>query len=151
MRKLLLSGLVIVVIIALTPIYSIAEEKDHGKRGVGPAPFYISIKDKIGITKEQEEKLSNLEKDAIKKLDEITPTLMKAQQSLSAITKEDEVDLKKTRELLNSMVKLESDGRFIVIETMVQENKVLSKEQRDKAKGIAIEMSKGAQAPQGKK
>ncbi len=143
MKKMLRIGFCVVLITIVTSLPSIAEEREPAKRGVGPANFYLSIKDKIGITKEQEEKLMTLEKDAIKKLDAITPSLMKAQQSLSAATKEDNVDLKKTRELLNSMANLETDRKFIVIEALVLENKVLKKEQLEKAKEIVREMSKG--------
>jgi len=146
MRKLLLLGLSIVVsIAAATP--SIAEERDQPKRGVGPAPFYLSVKDKIGITKEQEDKLMAIEKEALKKMETLTPSLIKAQQSLNAVTREEEIDLKKAREILNNIVTLEADGKFAMIEAMALENKVLTKDQRDKAKQIAIEMSKGGQAP----
>ena len=146
MRKLLLLGLSIVVSIAAsTP--SIAEERDQPKRGVGPAPFYLSVKDKIGITKEQEDKLMAIEKEALKKMETLTPSLIKAQQSLNAVTREEEIDLKKAREILNNIVTLEADGKFAMIEAMALENKVLTKDQRDKAKQIAIEMSKGGQAP----
>ena len=146
MRKLLLLGLSMVVsIAAATP--SIAEERDQPKRGVGPAPFYLSVKDKIGITKEQEDKLMAIEKEALKKMETLTPSLIKAQQSLNAVTREEEIDLKKAREILNNIVTLEADGKFAMIEAMALENKVLTKDQRDKAKQIAIEMSKGGQAP----
>ncbi len=147
MKRVLKIGLWIVLITIVTSLPSIAEERAQAKRGVGPANFYLSIKDKIGITKEQEEKLITIEKDAVKKLDEITPSMMKAQQSLNAATKEEEVDLKKTRELLSSIANLETDGKFAMIEAMVLENKVLTKEQKEKAKEIAREMSKGGQSP----
>ena len=146
MKKLLLLGLSIVLsIAAATP--SIAEEQNQPRRGVGPAPFYLAIKDKIGITKEQEDKLMVVEKEAIKKLEALTPAIIKAQQSLNALTREEEVDLKKVRELLTNVVTLEADGKFAVIEAMALENKVLTKDQRDKAKQIALEMSKGGQTP----
>jgi len=146
MKKLLLLGLSIVLsIAAMTP--SIAEEREQPKRGVGPAPFYLSVKDKIGITKEQEDKLMTIEKDAIKKMEALTPSIIKAQQALNAVTREEEVDLKKAREILNNIVTLETDGKFAMIEAMALENKVLTKDQRDKAKQIALEMSKGGQAP----
>ncbi|MBI5039638.1 MAG: hypothetical protein HZC13_07795 [Nitrospirae bacterium] len=146
MKKLLLLGLSIVLsIAAATP--SIAEEQNQTKRGVGPAPFYLSVKDKIGISKEQEDKLMAVEKEAIKKLEALTPSIIKAQQALNAVTKEEEVDLKKVRELLNNIVTLETDGKFTVIEAMALENKVLTKDQRDKAKEIALSMSKAGQAP----
>src|SRR3990172_13130013 len=133
MKKLLLLGLAIVLsIAAATP--SIAEEQNQPRRGVGPAPFYLAIKDKIGISKEQEDKLMVVEKEAIKKLEALTPSIIKAQQALNAVTKEEEVDLKKVRELLNNIVTLETDGKFTVIEAMALENKVLTKDQRDKAK-----------------
>ncbi len=146
MKKYFLLGLSIVVSI-LVAIPSIAEDREQTKRGVGPAPFYLSIKDKIGITKEQEDKLITIEKDAIKKMEALTPSLIKAQQSLNAVTREEEVDLKKAREILNNIVTLETDGKFTMIEAMALENKVLTKDQRDKAKQIALEMSKGGQAP----
>lgn len=146
MRKRLLLGLSIVMsIAAATP--SIAEERGQPKRGVGPAPFYLSVKDKIGITKEQEDKLMTIEKEAIKKMEAITPSMIKAQQSLNAVTREEEVDLKKVREILTNISTLETDGKFAMIEAMALENKVLTKDQRDKAKQIAIEMSKGGQTP----
>lgn len=146
MKKTLLLGLAIVLsIAAATP--SIAEEQNQTKRGVGPAPFYLAVKDKIGITKEQEDKLMTIEKDAIKKMEALTPSIIKAQQSLNAVTREEEVDLKKVRELLNNISTLETDGKFAMIEAMALENKVLTKDQRDKAKQIALEMSKGGQAP----
>jgi len=146
MKKLLLLGLSIVLsIAAATP--SIAEEQNQTKRGVGPAPFYLSVKDKIGITKEQEDKLMAVEKEAIKKLEALTPSIIKAQQALNAVTREEEVDLKKARELLNNIITLETDGKFTMIEAMALENKVLTKDQRDKAKQIALEMSKGGQTP----
>ena len=146
MKKLLLLGLSIVLsIAAATP--SIAEEQNQTKRGVGPAPFYLSVKDKIGITKEQEDKLMAVEKEAIKKLEALTPSIIKAQQALNAVTREEEVDLKKARELLNNIITLETDGKFTMIEAMALENKVLTKDQRDKAKQIALEMSKAGQPP----
>ena len=146
MKKLLLLGLSIVLsIVAAIP--SIAEEQNQTKRGVGPAPFYLSVKDKIGISKEQEDKLMAIEKEALKKMETLTPSLIKAQQSLNAVTREEEIDLKKAREILNNIVTLEADGKFAMIEAMALENKVLTKDQRDKAKQIAIEMSKGGQAP----
>ena len=146
MKKLLVLGLSIVLsIAAATP--SIAEEQNQPRRGVGPAPFYLAIKDKIGITKEQEDKLMAVEKEAIKKLEALTPSIIKAQQALNAVTKEEEVDLRKVRELLNNIVALETDGKFTMIEAMALENKVLTKDQRDKAKEIAREMSRGGQAP----
>ncbi len=146
MKKFLLFGLSIVLSIAATTL-SIAEEQNQPRRGVGPAPFYLAIKDKIGITKEQEDKLMVVEKEAIKKLEALTPSIIKAQQALNAVTKEEEVDLKKVRELLNNIVTLETDGKFTVIEAMALENKVLTKDQRDKAKEIALSMSKAGQAP----
>ena len=146
MKKLLLLGLTIVLsIAAATP--SIAEKQNQPRRGVGPAPFYLSVKDKIGITKEQEDKLMTIEKEAIKKMEAITPSIIKAQQALNAVTREEEVDLKKAREILNNIVTLETDGKFTMIEAMALENKVLTKDQRDKAKEIAREMSRGGQAP----
>ena len=146
MKKLLLLGLSIVLsIAAATP--SIAEEQNQTKRGVGPAPFYLSVKDKIGITKEQEDKLMAVEKEAIKKLEALTPSIIKAQQALNTVTREEEVDLKKARELLNNIITLETDGKFTMIEAMALENKVLTKDQRDKAKQIALEMSKAGQTP----
>src|SRR3990167_5532553 len=102
MRKLLLLGLSIVVSIAAA-MPSIAEEREQPKRGVGPAPFYLSVKDKIGITKEQEDKLMAIEKDALKKIETVTPSIIKTQQSLNAVTREEEIDLKKVRELLNNI------------------------------------------------
>ena len=146
MKKLFLLGLSVVLSIAsATP--SLAEEQNPAKRGVGPAPFYLSVKDKIGITKEQEDKLMTIEKDAIKKMEALTPSIIKAQQALNAVTREEEVDLKKAREILNNIVTLEADGKFAMIEAIALENKVLTKDQRDKARQIALEMSKGGQAP----
>ena len=147
MKKLFMVVSLVVMTAALTPLYSIAQDKEHGQRSVGPANFYISIKDKIGITKEQEDKLITIEKTSLKKLDDISQKIMKEQQSLGALTQEDDIDLKKSKEILNRALALEFDGKYLVIETLSLENKVLSKEQRGKAKGIALEMSKGMTPP----
>lgn len=145
MKKLLKIGLLVGLMIAVTSLLSIAQDKEQAKRGVGVTNFYLSIKDKIGISKEQEDKLMNIEKDAAKKLEGMAPTLGKAQQSLNAITREDEIDLTKTRELLNSIASLEAEVRFTIIEAVTLEKRVLTKEQREKADAIAREMSKGPQ------
>ncbi|MDD5434467.1 MAG: periplasmic heavy metal sensor [Nitrospira sp.] len=147
MKKLLKAALLAVLISGLTAATSIAQDKDIMKRGVGPANFFISMKDKIGMSKEQEEKLIAIEKAAIKKMEEVSPAMANAQQTLNNLTKDDEIDLNKAKELLKSISSLESEARFIFIETMVLEKKVLTKEQRDKVNTIAQEMSKGMQPP----
>lgn len=123
---------------------SVAQEM---KRGIGPANLFISVKDKIELSKEQEDKLMAIEKNAVKKLEEISAEGGKIQQSLNNLTKEDEIDLNKAKELLKNIASIESDGRYIIIETITLEKKVLSKEQRDKVTAIAMEMSKGMQQP----
>lgn len=140
MKRLLRIGLIIVLILGSTSIYSQSQEREPMKKGVGPAPFYLSIKDKIGITKEQEDKLMAIEKEASKKLGEITSALMKVQQSLNAVTREEEVDLVKARMLLKNIAILESGEKFIFIEATALEKKVLTKEQRIKAEEIAREI-----------
>lgn len=138
----------LLICVFTTTAVSMAQEKEMMKRSVGPASFYISMKDKVGITKEQEDKLMTIEKDAMKKLEEINISGSKAQQSLNNMTKEDEIDLNKAKELLKNIASLEADARYIIIETMSLEKKVLSKEQRDKVNTIAQEMSKGMQQQQ---
>lgn len=147
MKKMLMTGLLIILIGGLASTASNAQDKDLMKRGVGPANFYLSIKDKVGISKEQEDKLIALEKDAIKKIEAISPNIANAQQSLNNITKDDEIDLHKTKELLKSIASLEADAKYVIIEAMALEKKVLTKEQRDKVNNIAREMSKGFQPP----
>lgn len=151
MKKMLMTGFLIILIGGLTSTASTAQDKDLMKRGVGPANFFLSLKDKVGISKEQEDKLLTLEKEAIKKIEEISPNIANAQQSLNNITKNDEIDLPKTKELIKSIASLEADAKYVIIETMALEKKVLTKEQRDKVNEIAKEMSKGFQPPPGKK
>lgn len=139
------AGFMVIMLIGLTTINSNAQEKI--KRGIGPANFYISIKDQIKVTKEQEEKLLNIEQGAQKKLEELTPAITKAQQSLSVLTKEEEVDLTKAKELLKNIAALEANMKYTILETITLENKVLSKGQKEKASNIAREMSKGQQVP----
>ncbi len=147
MIKLLKTGLLVILILGVTATTSIAQDKDMMKRSVGPANFFISMKDKIGMSKDQEEKLMAIEKDAIKKMEEISPAMANSQQILSNLTKDDEIDLNKAKELLKTIASLESEARFIFIETMVLEKKILTKEQRDKVTALAQEMSKGLQPP----
>lgn len=149
MKKMLKIGLLVLLAAAWIPVPSMAQERGPVRRGVGPANLYLSMKDKIGITKDQEEKLMNVEKEAIRKLEEITVAVTKAQQSLNHLTREEEIDLVKTKELLKNVASLEADGRFVLIEAMALENKVLTKEQREKAREIVQEMSKRPQAPPG--
>lgn len=147
MKKMLMTGLLIILIGGLTSTASNAQDKDLMKRSIGPANFYLSMKDKVGISKEQEDKLITLEKDAMKKIEAISPNIANAQQSLNNITKDDEIDLHKTKELLKSIASLEADVKYVIIEAMALEKKVLTKEQRDKVNEIAREMSKGIQPP----
>ena len=147
MKKLLKTGLLLILIGGLTATTSMAQDKDMMRRGVGPANFFISMKDKIGMSKDQEEKLMAIEKDTMKKMDEIAPAMANAQQSLNNLTKDDEIDLNKAKELLKSIAALESDARYLMIEAITLEKKVLTKEQRDKVTAIAQEMSKGSQPP----
>lgn len=147
MKKMLKIGLLIALVAVWIPVSSVAQEREPVKRGVGPANLYLSMKDKIGITKEQEEKLMNVEKEAFGRLEEITAAIAKAQQSLNQLTREEEVDLVKAKELLKSLASLEADGRFVLIEAMALENKVLTKEQREKAREIVQGMSKRPQTP----
>lgn len=127
---------------------SMAQEREMMKRSIGPASFFLSMKDKIGISKEQEDKLMTIEKEALKKLEEINASGSKAQQALNNMTKEDEIDLNKAKDLLKNIAVFEADARYVMIETMTLEKKVLSKEQREKVNTIAQEMSKGMQPPQ---
>lgn len=147
MKRKIVIGLLAIFVVVLTTTYSDAQEKI--KRSIGPANFYISIKDKIGVTKEQEEKLLNIEQGAQKKLEEITPAITKAQQSLGELTREENIDLAKAKELLKNIAALEADMKYTILETITLENKLLSKDQRDKANNIAREMSKGQQRPTG--
>ena len=145
MKRKIVIGLLAILVVVLTTTNSNAQERI--KRSIGPANFYISIKDQIKVTKEQEEKLLNIEQGAQKKLEEISTVVTKAQQSLSALTREEDVDLIKAKELLKNIAALESDMKFTILETITLENKVLSKDQREKANNIAKEMSKGQQRP----
>lgn len=139
---------VLLICLFTTTAVSMAQEREMMKRSVGPASFFLSMKDKIGISKEQEDKLMAIEKEALKKLEEINVSGMKAQQALNNMTKEDEIDLNKAKELIKSIASLEADIKYTMIEAMALEKKVLSKEQRDKVNTIAQEMSKGMQQQQ---
>ncbi|MBI5193736.1 MAG: hypothetical protein HZA08_09890 [Nitrospirae bacterium] len=135
----------LLICVFVTTAVSMAQEREMMKRSVGPAGFYISMKDKIGISKEQEDKLMTIEKDALKKLEEINASGSKAQQALNNMTKEDEIDLNKAKELLKNIGSFEIDARYVMIETMALEKKVLTKEQRDKVNTLTQEMTKGMQ------
>lgn len=139
---------VLLICVFTTTAVSMAQEREMMKRSVGPASFFLSMKDKIGISKEQEDKLMTIEKEALKKLEEINASGIKAQQALNNMTKEDEIDLNKAKELIKAIASLEGDIKYTMIEAMALEKKVLSKEQRDKVNTIAQEMSKGMQQQQ---
>ena len=134
---------VLLICLFTTTAVSMAQEREMMKRSIGPAGFFLSIKDKIGISKEQEDKLMTIEKDALKKLEEISAAGSKANQSLNNMTKEDEIDLNKAKELIKSIASIDAEIKYTMIEVMALEKKVLSKEQRDKVNTIAQEMSKG--------
>lgn len=136
---------VLLICLFTTTAVSMAQEREMMKRSIGPAGFFLSMKDKIGISKEQEDKLMTIEKEALKKLEEINASGSKAQQALNNMTKEDEIDLNKAKDLLKNIAVFEADARYVMIEAMTLEKKVLSKEQRDKVNTIAQEMSKGMQ------
>lgn len=139
---------VLLICLFTTTTVSMAQEKEMMKRSIGPAGFFLSIKDKIGISKEQEDKLMTIEKDALKKLEEISAAGSKANQSLNNMTKEDEIDLNKAKELIKNIASIEAEIKYTMIEVMALEKKVLSKEQRNKVNTIAQEMSKGMQQQQ---
>lgn len=139
---------VLLICLFTTTAVSMAQEREMMKRSIGPAGFFLSIKDKIGISKEQEDKLMTIEKDALKKLEEISAAGSKANQSLNNMTKEDEIDLNKAKELIKSIASIEAEIKYTMIEVMALEKRVLSKEQRDKVNTIAQEMSKGMQQQQ---
>jgi len=149
-RKAKIAVMVVMLLVAVSiPVSTIAQEKEPMKRGIGPANLYLSMKDKIGITKEQEDRLINVEKEAMRRLEEVTTAVTKAQQSLNNLTREEDMDLVKIKELLKNIASLEAEGRYIVIETIALENKVITKDQREKAKEIVKDMSKRPQAPSG--
>lgn len=144
MKKLFFTGLIITLMAMVMPLSSFAQES---QRSVGPANFYISIKDKIGITNDQEKKLLSIEEKALQKLNKLTPSLTKARQTLGALTREDNIDLNKTRELLKSIANLEADGKFIIIEAIALEKKVLTTDQLREAEKIAADMVRGHSNP----
>lgn len=137
----------VVLAVGLTSI-SIAQDREQSKRSVGRANFYIAIKDQIGITKEQEEKLISIEKDAIKELAEANRSVSETQKAIDILMKEDVVNLPKVKSLLKKIGDLEADAKFVIIATDALEKRVLSKTQREKAEEIARKMSKEAQKPQ---
>lgn len=127
---------------------SIAQDREQIKRSVGRANFYIAIKDQIGITEEQGDKLMSIEKDAIKELAEVSKSISETQKELNILIEEDEVNLLKVRNLLKKIGELEANAKFLIIATDALEKRVLSKEQREKAEEIARKMSTEAQKPQ---
>lgn len=151
MKSVLKTGILVLLVVAATSISSVAQDREQMKRGVGPASFFLSIKDKLGLSKEQEDKLITIESNALKKLDEITPVLVKTQQLLNSVTKEEEIDLAKTKEILKNMAILDTDARYTMIEAVALEKKVLTKEQLKKAQEIAAVMPRGPAEQPGKK
>jgi len=145
MKKLFALSLIVVFMAFSLPAFA---KSPHGQqRSVGPASFYLAIKDKLGITKDQEKKLIEIEKKALQKLEKITGPLNKARRELGNLTREDNIDLKRTKKLLSDIAKLEADGKYVIIEAIALEKKVLTKDQLRKAEKIASDMVRGHTNP----
>ena len=145
MKKIFAASLIVVFMAFSNCAFA---QSPHGQqRGVGPASFYLAVKDKLGISKDQEKKLLEIEKHALQKLEKITTPLNKARMQLGNLTREDNIDLKQTKKLLSDIAKLEADGKYIIIEAIALEKQVLTKDQLRKAEKIASDMVRGHTSP----